>query len=84
MSEFVMREVWEHYPGSGSDLTLLLALADEASKDGAVFVEDARMIRKSRLTPHAYAVAFAAIERRGWIRKRAKCKPDFYEIPFLR
>lgn len=50
MSIKTMSAVWEHYPGGGSELLALLALADWSDDDGRCFPSVASIARKTRLS----------------------------------
>jgi hypothetical protein len=82
MSTVVVKEIWEHFPRGGPELILLLAFADEAADDGTgVALDDAHMMRKSRLNLRAYVGALSILLMHGWIELRDQ---DEYRIPFLR
>lgn len=49
MSIRVMSRVWDHYPGKGSDLLAMLALADWSDDDGRCYPSVAALARKIRL-----------------------------------
>lgn len=49
MSIRVMTIVWDHYPGGGTDLLSMLALADWSDDDGRCFPSIASIARKIRL-----------------------------------
>jgi len=49
MSIRVMSRVWDHYPGKGSDLLAMLALADWSDDEGRCFPSVAALARKVRL-----------------------------------
>lgn len=50
MSIRVMSLVWDRFPGSGSDLLTLLALADWSDDQGRCFPSIASIARKTRLS----------------------------------
>lgn len=49
MSVRVLSRVWDHYPGKGSDLLAMLALADWSDDDGRCYPSVAALARKIRL-----------------------------------
>lgn len=51
MSIRIMSKVWELYPGGGTELLSLLALADWSDDDGRCFPSMAAIARKTRLQP---------------------------------
>lgn len=58
-----MSLVWERYPGGGSELLALLALADWSDDNGRCYPSIASISRKIRLTPrHAQRIVHQLIE----------------------
>ena len=51
MSIRVMSKVWESYPGGGSELLALLALADWSDDNGRCYPSMASISKKVRLKP---------------------------------
>lgn len=66
MSIKVMNLVWDHYPEGGSELLLILALADHADDAGdRVYPSVQTMARKTRMSERAVQYLLRRIQERG-------------------
>lgn len=84
MSVLVMREIWDHYPVGGNELSVALALGERATNDGSLILKDEdQLIRRSRVNRATYHTMVGRMFDRGWLE--AVSLPDcHYRIPFLR
>ena len=62
-----MAAIWEHFPGSGSDLLCMLALADFANDTGIAYPSIATLSRKVRLSRRQTQKLLRRLEQDGWI-----------------
>ena len=67
MSIRVMSRVWDHYPGKGSDLLAMLALADWSDDDGRCFPSVAALARKVRLQERQAQRALSGLIEQGFL-----------------
>lgn len=68
MSIRVMTFVWDHYPCGGSELLLLLALADWGRDDGTnIFPTVGMMAKKTRQTVRGVQKQLTRLKEAGWL-----------------
>ena len=68
MSVRVLSEVWDGYPGGGSELLALLALADWSDDEGRCFPSMASIGRKTRLSEKQARRVVHSLEEAGFLR----------------
>lgn len=68
MSVRVMSIVWDGYPGGGSELLALLALADWSDDDGRCYPSMASIGRKTRLSEKQARRVVHSLEEAGFLR----------------
>lgn len=73
MSIAAMNHIWEHSPAKGSELLLLLAIADFADDDGAAFPGVKRLAHKVRMTPRNVQILIRKCEDRGHLTVLQGC-----------
>jgi hypothetical protein len=67
MSVKVMAQVWEYSPAKGSELLLLLALADNANDAGICYPGVKTLARKIRMTPRNTQILLRKLDAAGLI-----------------
>ena len=68
MSIKVMNFIWDHYPEGGSELLLILALADHADDVGdRIYPSVQTMARKTRMSERTVQYLLRRIQERGWL-----------------
>ncbi|MGN2393524.1 helix-turn-helix domain-containing protein, partial [Pelomicrobium sp. G1] len=67
MSIRVMKMVWAGYPGGGSELLALLALADRADDEGRCYPSVGGIARRIRLSPRQTQRLIRALTERGYL-----------------
>ena len=73
MSIKLMTEVWEHADAKGSELLLLLAIADFANDDGHAFPAMETLARKTRLSKRNVQYLVCKLEDTGLLRVDKRC-----------
>ncbi len=68
MSNKYLTLVWEHSRAKGSELLVLLAIADHADESGHAYPGIARLAKKARIDERSVRRAIKALERIGEIR----------------
>ena len=86
MSIKVMTRVWESAPCKGSDLLVLLAMADIGGDDGGdIYPSVSTLAKKVRLSERAVQLILRRLEERGLIEVQAEAKqhsPRIYRVTF--
>jgi Helix-turn-helix domain len=67
MSIRIMSRVWDHYPGKGSDLLAMLALADWSDDDGRCYPSIAALAKKIRLKERQTQNAVRELIEQGFV-----------------
>ena len=67
MSIRVMSRVWDHYPGKGSDLLAMLALADWSDDDGRCYPSVSALAKKIRLKERQTQNAVRSLIEQGYV-----------------
>lgn len=67
MSIRVLSRVWDHYPGKGSDLLAMLALADWSDDEGRCFPSVAALAGKIRLQERQAQRALSSLIEQGFL-----------------
>ena len=62
-----MSRVWDHYPGKGSDLLAMLALADWSDDDGRCYPSVAALAKKIRLRERQTQNAVRSLIEQGYV-----------------
>lgn len=73
MSVAVMSQVWSHSRHKGSELLLLIAIADFADDSGRAFPSITRLAQKVRLSPRAVRMLIRRLEASGELTVERGC-----------
>lgn len=83
MSIKIMTEVWDEAPFKGSDLLVLLCLADFADEDGICYPAVDTIARKTRLSDRAVQLSIRYLASADWltIEEGGKLhRPNTYQV----
>jgi hypothetical protein len=76
MSNRVLNYVWDHSPSTGTELLVLLSLADQANDDGICWPSVRSLCRRSRIKRRHAQRIIAVLEARGEIEITRRKRPD--------
>lgn len=83
MSVRTMARVWEHSTHAGSDLLMLLAIADFSDDDGRAYPAVPTLASKCRMTPRNANRVLAALQKSGELEVRQNLGPkgaNLYQV----
>lgn len=69
MSVYITASLWEHSPHGGSELVLLLAMADQSLDDGVCDLTVDSLAQRTRLSPRTVLRLLQSLEDAGAISR---------------
>jgi len=67
MSATLVCAVWDRFPGGGSELSVLQAIAFHANERGSCYVPIASLAKTARVSPSTVSRVLKALRRERWI-----------------